>query len=184
MLHLSGEQLARLLGGIDFGASEHWQVLEHCPSGWLDLADCADMIRVTPFRGVPVDMARWRVGRVFCPTLEVAWEPALSGDGLTVVWTGVVRPPADMALRREVELGQYWSEEHSYLCWGTRLSEATAARLGLDAATSFVELQVPRVLRYEVPAVPAGGRICVAVREWFDGCDRVAWRCLRIGAAQ
>lgn len=143
-----------------------YMYLERIPERWLSLPEIANGVRFvtldlkTPFQ-------EWEHGRVFCSDFELRWEK-MEGQFQTVL-VGKAPMLTGFAHAIEPDLEAADRQTQYYLLWGQRVPEGEVEILGAqhkDDSQVFLEMRIPRVLRYPVPDTARQARL--VVREYFD----------------
>ncbi|MBU0496240.1 MAG: hypothetical protein KKA73_07125 [Chloroflexi bacterium] len=143
-----------------------YMYLERVPEAWLDEAERQSGLRLE-LLDPATQFQVWERGRVFCDTCELHWEK-LAG-AFQVVYVG---PPANLPgfeLAEDLDLRATEVRTRSYYLWGSRVSDEQLDLVGtskLPDSEIFIELKVPRILRY--PVSPQAGRVKVKVCEYVD----------------
>lgn len=143
---------------------ETLMLLERVPVTWLEDEERINGLRLEPFDPT-TDFNLWERGRIFNPTFELRWEQV---DGsFQAIYCGQEVNLPGFQPAEEVDLSVLSSKIRSYFLWGTRVKEDDLELIGLPTSTQvFVELQVPRLLRY--PVSPQAKRIKLQVCEYRD----------------
>ncbi|NNJ12849.1 hypothetical protein EKD04_021210 [Chloroflexales bacterium ZM16-3] len=143
-------------------ADPAWMYLERVPRSFLDPAAIDSALRLERLDpATPFDA--WERGRIFDDAQELKWE-RLSND-FHVVYCGATPPGALTAAPVAVSN----SADPSYFLWGQSVRPDDRADLGIDPDDpAYIELRIPRVLRYPLPLTAR--RACVQVHELF-GAD-------------
>lgn len=138
-------------------ATPAWMYLERAPQRYLNPQAAANALRFEPLDS-DVSFDEWERGRIFDVRQELRWE--LSEGEFHIVYCGDA-PPAALD---ELMLELVGTREPAYFLWGQQVQPQDRPTLRLGRAESaFVELRIPRVLRYPVPA--STRRVRVKLRE-------------------
>ncbi len=139
-------------------------LLERVPMVWLEEDARINGLRLEPFDPA-VNFNLWERGRIFNPIFELRWEQV---DGFfQAIYCGQEVNLPGFQLAEEPGLSTLSSKTRSYFLWGTRVKEDDLGLIGLPTGTQvFVELQVPRLLRY--PVSPQAKRVKLQVCEYRD----------------
>jgi len=129
-------------------ADETLMLLEQVPLTWLEDEARKDGLRLEPCE-TTTDFNGWQRGRIFNPAFELRWERT---DGaFQIVYCGQQIDLPDFHLADGIDLTNLVA--NSYFLWGAKVQEDDLALIGQPAGSQvFVELQVPRLLRYPVSA--------------------------------
>jgi hypothetical protein len=139
--------------------------LERVPSQMLNDRERQQGIRLEPYQRA-CDLDQWERGRLFHPAYECKWERY--GSLVHLVYCGP-HPPDGWTIIPETPAT---SHDQTYYLWGKRVSAADCVSLGLSPdARAFVELQIPRILRY--PVSESAERVCLIIREWYTAAGQV-----------
>lgn len=143
---------------------EALMILERVPTTWLDEDERKEGLCFQQFDG-DVDFNMWERGRIFCPTFELRWDRVDGAFQVVYVGEGADLPGLQPA--SEVNLSVLSVEERAYYLWGERVDDDDLPRIGQPNGTDvFVELQVPRLLRY--PVSEQTRRVKLRVREYKE----------------
>ena len=143
-----------------------YMYLERVPDVWLNETERQNGLRLEKL-DLSTPFGEWERGRIFCDTFELRWEK-LDGAFQTIyVGADVALPgfaPAD-----ELDLSATQPQTHSYLLWGKHLPDDQLHDIGESEQPNsqvFIELRVPRVLRY--PVSDRSQRVEIKVCEYID----------------
>ena len=136
--------LNALISRVDWSA-DTLMILEKVPAEWLDEEKRADGIRFKPFNAGE-RFTEWQVGWVFNARGELRWR-AMENGRFQVVYIGT-----DIGLSglKSMEVNWESSEPVAYFLWGEKVTSDTLSLLEQKATNLFLELQVPRLLRYPI----------------------------------
>jgi len=147
--------------------------LERIPLTLLNETERANGIRLEQFDPT-TNFEEWARGRIFSTDGELRWEQQ---DGLFwVVYCGknLDLPSFTQETLTDLQSENLRVDERSYFLWGKRVEAQDLATLGLPAQTvAFVELQIPRILRY--PVSSAAKRVKMKVKEYFAADGSLAY---------
>jgi len=148
-------------------AASAWMYLERVPQLFLDSPAVRGALRFERLdAGALFD--NWERGRAFDADQELRWE--LVGGEFHAVYCGVA-PPAGLT---ELPLDVADVREPAYVLWGQQVRPGDRAALGLGRGESaFIDLRIPRVLRYPAPANVR--RVRVQVRELLGADGRMCY---------
>jgi len=147
--------------------------LERIPLTLLTEPERANGIRLEQFDPT-TNFDDWARGRIFSAHGELRWEQQ---DGM--FWTVYCGENLDLPGFTQETLTELESEnlrldERSYFLWGKRVEAQDLPTLGLPVQTiAFVELQIPRILRY--PISNAAKRVKIKVKEYFAADGSLAY---------
>ncbi len=134
--------------------------LECVPQALLDEQLRRDGIRLEHYAAT-TRLDVWQRGRIFDAQQELKWE--LHQGTFRTIYCGK-HPPAGFTL---VPLQSMREMTRHYYLWGQQVKEKDRKALGLSSdAQAFIELQIPRILHYPVPA-NAGNRVQVIMHECY-----------------
>ena len=143
-----------------------YMYLERAPVAWLDESEIAAGVRLERLDPA-ADFAQYERGRVFCAERELRWERV---DGsFRAVMVGDAHPFAPFAPAPELDLSTAQTETRRYFLWGLRIEDSDLAVVGVQRAgrgEPYLEMRVPRVLRYPVPGAKRRTRLIVC--EYID----------------
>jgi len=147
--------------------------LEHIPLTFLTETERAHGIRLEWFDPLAT-FDEWARGRIFAPAGELRWEQQDGKFGAVFCGESVelsdFMRETDPALQPE----QLMVYERSYYLWGTSVKAKDLPILGLPAETiAFVELQIPRILRY--PVSSNAKRVKLKVKEFVAADGTLAY---------
>lgn len=153
--------------GLEWPDGASYMYLEQVPHSWVR---APDMEKGLSLRHLDpnLDFQRWERARLFCQDWELRWEKQ---DGLFwCVYVGSDRELPDFARASELDLSIAEPvSKSSYYLWGLQLSESDLNIVGADCQPDtqvFLELRVPRLLRY--PVSPDTRRVKLVVCEYID----------------
>jgi len=131
-------------------------ILERMPVQWMEPEERENGICFEVF-DIGKDFNSWHRGRIFDLNKELVWSQS-GGDGFQVVYTGADAELPD--LKKAVPDWEVSTE--TYMLWG-RSSGSEA-----PDADVFLELQLPRILRYPVSCGRDKGRPVLKTIEYRD----------------
>lgn len=133
--------------------------LERVPLALLDEQEIASGIWFERYQN-DMDFTPWQRGRVFDEQHEVKW--VWNNHTFHIVSCGQQIPPA----LTPFPLNAVRVEEVGYYLWGVRVKDKDRATIGLlPDKMAFVEMQIPRILRY--PVTKTAMRVQVRVKEFY-----------------
>lgn len=136
--------------------------LERTPTGYVEEQAREDCVRLARL-DLGVDFDIWQAGRVFDARQELRWQTL---DQQThAVWCGTGPVPRGFT---EQPHGGATVKEQRYYLWGRRVKPETLRQLGLQSRPGesvFMQLQIPRVLRYPLEGSREYAR--AVVREFY-----------------
>jgi hypothetical protein len=148
-----------LYGAAASANTDIFMYLERVPMSVLSEHERQEGIRLERYEPTWT-FDQWERGRVFDATSECKWERF--GSHIHLVYCGP-QPPDGFAIIPDA--AQTWRDQDYYL-WGERVSDVDKQTLGLPLhEPAFVELQIPRILRY--PVSLSAERVCLKVREFY-----------------
>lgn len=143
-----------------------YMYLERVPELWLSDDEAAAGVRFD-LLDPQANFSEWERGRVFCSDYELRWEK-LDGAYQTVV-IGNAPSLNGFALATEVDLDTASVQTHGYLLWGHRVEDEKVSLIGAQHAPNaqiYLELRIPRILRY--PVTDKSHQVRLRVREYSD----------------
>lgn len=143
-----------------------YMYLERAPFSWLDENEIADGVRLE-LLDLNADFGRYEKGRVFCADRELRWE-RVDGD-FRAVLVGGGQPFGPFAPAPELDLSGAQTDTRRYFVWGLRIENSDLPVVGVQRAgrgEPYLEMRVPRVLRY--PVAGAKRRTRLIVCEYID----------------
>ena len=143
--------------------AESLMMLERLPTTFLDDADRENGICLRKF-DTDENFDAWERGRIFHEDFELHWEKE-SGE-FTVVYIGkqIDLPTFTEEVREEME-----SQVVDYYLWGEKVMKDQLRLIGQpETENLFLELQIPRLLRYPVPNQDKKTRIKLSVRHYLN----------------
>ncbi|RRR68651.1 MAG: hypothetical protein EI684_17315 [Candidatus Viridilinea halotolerans] len=127
-------------------ATPAWCYLERVAQDYLDPAAQSAASAFTHFDPA-TDYNLWERGRIFDATQELRWE--CNHTTFHAVYCGTTLP----ATMNKTALDYQTTRATSYYLWGQQVRPADRAGLGLPPdEAAFIELRIPRILRYPVAA--------------------------------
>ncbi len=127
-----------------------YMYLEQVPSSWVTAPDIEIGLSLRHL-DPDLDFQRWERGRLFCQNWELRWEKQ---NGLFwCVYTGSATELSGFAPAPELDLSTAELVSDSYYLWGLQVAEEDLDTVGAPSqpnAQVFLELRVPRLLRYPV----------------------------------
>lgn len=139
-------------------------ILERLPVTWLDEATRQEGLRFD-WLDLNENFNRWERGRIFNREGELRWEKA--GADFQTVYVGAETALTGFKRDETLRLESARIEQRVYHLWGQRLTPAQLADIGQPPDEQlFIELIVPRLLRYPV-AQPAE-RVKLQTVEYFE----------------
>jgi hypothetical protein len=151
ILCASLDRVTSVVGDLEW-PDPSYMYLERLPDVWLDEAGRQDGLRFETLELTTL-FNNWERGRIFCKLFELRWEK-MDGE-FQLVYIG---PPIELtgfepASQQEIDLANTSSQSHSYFLWGSRLDDKKLKTVGASkepGAEIFVEMRVPRLLKYPV----------------------------------
>ena len=140
-------------------SEETHMYLERVPHAWVDDQEREQGIRLEHYDNATV-FDSWQRGRIFNADQEIKWEQ--TGEQFHGVYCGDT-PPKGFT---PIPLGADHQRVQAYYLWGQRVKDSDYEKLGISTEISaYVELQIPRILRYPVATQPE--RVKVAICEFY-----------------
>lgn len=144
-----------------------YMYLERGLGAWLADDEIADGVRLEAL-DLRTDFRAWAKGRIFCADFELRWEK-LETDYAAIL-IGAAPPVPGFVEADELDLARAVVQVRSCILWGLRIEDNDLAAAGVARAgrgEPYLELRIPRVLRYPVPGVKR--RTALRVCEYMDG---------------
>jgi hypothetical protein len=163
-------RVAPLIRAMDWAAPDAFMWLERIPTGYIEEDECEECVRLAHLDpGVPFDV--WQAGRVFDVRQELRWQSM--GGEILAVWCGAEPMPAGFTTEPH---GGVAADDLRYYLWGRRVKPDALAQLGIQPRADesvFMQLQIPRVLRYPLSGSREYAR--VIVREFYAANGELAY---------
>lgn len=143
-----------------------YMYLERGLGAWLTDDQIADGVRLEAL-DLRTDFAAWAKGRIFCADFELRWEQV--EQHYAAILIGAAPPLAGFVEAEELDLSRADVSDRHCILWGLRINDSDLAAAGVERAgrgEPYLELRIPRVLRYPVPG--ATRRTALKVREYLD----------------
>ena len=138
-------------------ANPAWMYLERVPRSFLDQAAIDSALRLERFNHAET-FDDWERGRVFDATQEIKWEQI--GKNFHVVYCGAA-PPSALTIA-PVAVSNTDNPNPRYFLWGQNVQTKDRAVLGIGQSDpAYIELRIPRVLRYPLPLSARRARVQV-----------------------
>lgn len=152
---------------LEWPDSGSYMYLEQVPLNWVNAPDMEEGLS---FRRLEpnLDFQYWERARLFCQNWELRWEKQ---DGLfwcIYVGSGRELPDFERATELDLSIAEPVSKS-SYYLWGLQLSEDDLNIAGAESRPDtqvFLELRVPRLLRY--PVSSSARRVKLVICEYID----------------
>ncbi len=148
-------------------------ILERAPS--IHSADLDPQIGLClKHYGPGTAFAHWERGRIFCTDFEIRWQK--QDDIFQTVYVGTYMELPDFQIARELDLGRMEQRRNSYYLWGRRVVQNELATVGTQPEAGnevFVELRIPRLLRY--PVSPQANRVKLEICEYVNSAGKLVY---------
>ena len=106
----------------------------------------------------------WEQGRIFHNNFELRWERN-RGDIFSFIYIGESKV---FPMVETKSLSDFEVQDESYYLWGEKMTSVTLKQLNQPKATNlFLELQIPRLLRYPVSNRSGKFRVKLSVRHYL-----------------
>ncbi len=110
------------------------------------------------------DFEAWEYGRIFHDDFELRWEK--QSEAFSVVYIG---EPKALQIPDTKPLSDFETRDDSYYLWGEKMTEDTLKLVGQPkTANLFLELQIPRLLRYPVSNRNEKFRVKLSARHYLN----------------
>lgn len=139
-------------------------VLERVPEIWLTEQERELGIQIRLY-DAKIEFNLWERGRIFCEAFELRWEKM---DGqFHVVLCGEPLPIENFSTVKEINLSEIKQRHQAYYLWGKKLTKDELVLVGSPSTEHvFLEMQIPRILKY--PVSSQAQRVRVKVCEYFQ----------------
>jgi hypothetical protein len=109
----------------------------------------------------------WEQGRIFHDDFELRWEK--ENGHFNVVYIGKEISLSIFTEEESVKLSEMQTEIVNYYLWGEKLTKDNLKLIGQpETANLFLELQIPRLLRYPVSNRNERFRVKLSVRHYLN----------------
>ena len=144
-----------------------YMYLECVPQTWLDEQERGQGIRLENYDHATA-FDTWQRGRIFNEHQEIKWEQA--GEQFHIVYCGLTPPEGFTPIPLDAEQHR----RQVYYLWGERVKDSDRAKLGIPAdVPAYVELQIPRILRYQVDT--SQERVQVIICEFYTSDGQLCY---------
>ena len=143
--------------------SESLMILERMPCAFLSDDEREKGICLRKY-DASENFEDWEHGRIFHNDFELRWEK--QGEAFVVVYIGEpkVLPMSDTKL-----LSDFETQDDDYYLWGQKMTADDLKRIEQpETANLFLELQIPRLLRYPVSNRNEKFRVKLSARHYLN----------------
>ncbi len=162
------DDIAGVIGDIDWPADKTLMILERLPARWLSEEEIKTGLRFETFKP-DEPFGQWERGRIFNPEGELRWEKV--DHRFWAVYVGSDQTTLPQAFKPDEAVQLDEPKPRSYYLWGRRMNQAALDTLNrADNAPIFAEFTVGGILAeypIDVPVAKSPEHLKLDVAEYF-----------------